>query len=137
MNIDDLVGEMSIIDEPIREVRIRPPVVGRSWQLDKLAHDVGIDPADLRLQHLQPAHELTANYLKIGTMGLKQCLEKVIEGSGWRERYGKLPEGHGLGLACSSYITGAGLPIYWNNMPHSGVQLLLDRSGSATVSCGS
>ncbi|MHC5020815.1 MAG: molybdopterin cofactor-binding domain-containing protein, partial [Planctomycetota bacterium] len=113
------------------------PRFGLECQLDKLAHEVGIDPADLRLQHLQPAHDLTTNYLKIGTMGLKQCIEKVVEGSGWRERYGKLPEGHGLGLACSSYITGAGLPIYWNNMPHSGVQLLLDRSGSATVSCGS
>jgi hypothetical protein len=32
-------------------------------------------------------------------------------------------------LACSCYLTGAGLPIYWNNMPQSGVQLKLDRSG--------
>ena len=42
-----------------------------------------------------------------------------------------------MGLACSSYISGAGLPIYWNNMPHSGVTLLLDRGGGVTVSCGS
>ena len=26
----------------------------------------------------------------------------------------------GLGIACSSYLSGAGLPIYWNSMPHSG-----------------
>ena len=32
---------------------------------------------------------------------------------------------------------GAGLPIYWNNMPQSGVQLKLDRSGLVTVFCGS
>src|SRR5262249_56763746 len=31
---------------------------------------------------------------------------------------------------------GAGLPIYWNEMPHSGVQLLLDRSGGVTAFCG-
>jgi 4-hydroxybenzoyl-CoA reductase subunit alpha len=29
------------------------------------------------------------------------------------------------------------LPIYWNNMPQSGVQLKLDRSGLVTVFCGS
>src|SRR5262249_28681400 len=34
------------------------------------------------------------------------------------------------------YLSGAGLPIYWNDMPHSGVQLKLDRSGGVTVFCG-
>src|SRR5439155_10681 len=34
-------------------------------------------------------------------------------------------------------ITGAGLPIYWNAMPHSGVQLKCDRGGGVTVFCGS
>src|SRR3712207_8626207 len=38
--------------------------------------------------------------------------------------------------ACGSYITGAGLPIYWNDMPHSGVQIKLDRSGGVAVFCG-
>ena len=42
----------------------------------------------------------------------------------------------GVGLACGSYLCGAGLPIYWNKMPQSGVQLLLDRSGQVTVFCG-
>ncbi|MGH8749408.1 MAG: xanthine dehydrogenase family protein molybdopterin-binding subunit, partial [Burkholderiales bacterium] len=31
---------------------------------------------------------------------------------------------------------GAGVSIYWNKLPHSGVQLLLDRSGQVTVYCG-
>ena len=46
-------------------------------------------------------------------------------------------KGRGVGLACSAYLTGAGLPIYWNKMPHSGVQLKLDRGGGVTVFCGS
>src|SRR2546426_800330 len=33
--------------------------------------------------------------------------------------------------------TGAGLPVYWNDMPHSGVQLKCDRGGGVTVFCGS
>src|SRR2546422_3976233 len=74
---------------------------------------------------------------RIGSMGLGSCIEKVIRGSGWKERFKKLPYGKGIGLACSSYITGAGLPIYWNAMPHSGVQLKCDRGGGVTVFCGS
>jgi 4-hydroxybenzoyl-CoA reductase alpha subunit len=97
--------------------------------IDKVAEKLGLDPARMRLDHLVEPDSVTANYLKIGSMGLGACIEKVVAESG--------PEGKGLGLACGSYISGAGLPIYWNNMPHSGVQLKLDRGGGVTVFCGS
>ena len=101
--------------------------------LDKAAKELGIDPAELRLNNLQPENSVTANWLKMGTIGLDQCIEAVCKGSRWKERYGKLPEGKGLGLACGSYLCGAGLPIYWNHMPQSGVQIKLDRSGCVAV----
>lgn len=104
--------------------------------LDKAAERLGLDPADLRLRTLQPAHSLTANWLRVGSMGLRACIEKVVAGSGWRERRGRLPRGKGLGLACGSYLSGAGLPIYWNAMPHSGVTLKLDRGGGVAAFCG-
>jgi len=106
-------------------------------QIDKLAEELGKDPAEMRKQHLAPANSLTANYLRIGSMGLGKCIDKVVEGSEWSGKYRKLPYGHGIGIACSSYICGAGLPIYWNSMPHSGVQLRLDRQGGVCVMCGS
>ena len=105
--------------------------------LDKIAEQLELDPAELRLNHLVPPNSLTANWLRVGTMGLGRCIEKVVQGSGWKDRFKKLPLGKGIGLACSSYITGAGLPIYWNAMPHSGVQLKCDRGGGVTVFCGS
>ena len=85
---------------------------------------------------LLPADTVTANYLKVGTTGLRECIEAVVAGSGWRDRRGKLPEGRGLGLACGSYLTGAGLPIYWNHLPQSAVQLKLDRTGTVAAFCG-
>jgi 4-hydroxybenzoyl-CoA reductase alpha subunit len=106
-------------------------------QIDKIAEELGVDPAQMRKQHLAPANSLTANYLRIGSMGLGKCIDKVVEGSEWAGKYRKLPYGRGIGIACSSYICGAGLPIYWNNMPHSGVQLRLDRQGGVCVMCGS
>ncbi len=111
-------------------------------QLDKIACDLGLDPAQMRLDNLAPRDSLTANFLRIGSMGLGACIEKVVTGSNWKTRRGKrevTKDGRirGLGLACSSYLSGAGLPIYWNGLPHSGVQLKLDRSGLVTAFCGS
>ncbi|MEZ5319544.1 MAG: molybdopterin cofactor-binding domain-containing protein [Vicinamibacterales bacterium] len=109
---------------------------GQEVQLDKIAHHLAIDPADLRLNIVAPADSLTANYLKVGTIGLAECIRTVVDRSGWREKHGRLPHGRGVGLACSSYLSGAGLPINWNDLPHSGVQLKLDRSGGVTAFCG-
>ena len=69
---------------------------------------------------------------------LRHLLDEVVSASFvYRgKRFKQLPDGRGIGLACSSYLCGAGLPIYWNKMPHSGVQLKLDRSGGVTVFCG-
>ncbi len=106
-------------------------------QLDKIAEQLNIDPVEIRSRHLVPPNSLTANYLRVGSMGLKTCIDKVVEGADWKNKFGKLPYGRGVGLACSSYICGAGLPIYWNNMPHAGVQLRLDRQGGVCVMCGS
>ncbi|HEV8241463.1 MAG TPA: molybdopterin cofactor-binding domain-containing protein, partial [Thermoanaerobaculia bacterium] len=112
------------------------PRFGFEVHLDKAARRLGIDAAELRLRILAEPHSTTANWLRLGTMALRQCIEAVVEGSGWKERRGKLPPGRGLGLACGSYLCGAGLPIYWNHMPQSGVMLKLDRSGGVAVFCG-
>lgn len=113
-------------------------------QLDKIAEELKLDPAAMRRSHLVKPNTVTANYLRIGSMGLGQCIDKVVDGSDWKNRFSgwdqsnrKLPYGKGIGFACSSYICGAGLPIYWNNMPQSGVQLRLDRQGGVCVMCGS
>jgi 4-hydroxybenzoyl-CoA reductase alpha subunit len=113
------------------------PRFGLEIQLDKIAEELKLDPAEMRLKHLVKPFSVTANYLRIGSMGLGQCIEKVVAGSDWKNKHRKLAYGKGVGLACSSYICGAGLPIYWNNMPHSGVQLRLDRQGGVCVQCGS
>ena len=109
---------------------------GQEVQLDKIAERLRMDPAELRLRIIAPPNSLTANYLRIGTIGLAECVHRVVERSGWREKFRQLPLGRGLGLACSSYLSGAGLPINWNDLPHSGVQLKLDRSGGVTAFCG-
>ena len=112
------------------------PRFGQEVQIDKIAEKLKMDPAEFRLKNATKPNSLTANFLQLGTVGLPECIRRVVKISGWNEKFRKLPEGRGVGLACSCYLTGAGLPIYWNSMPHSGVQLKLDRSGGVTVFCG-
>jgi 4-hydroxybenzoyl-CoA reductase subunit alpha len=112
------------------------PRFGQEVQLDKIAERLGLDPAELRLRIVERPGSVTANWLRIGSIGLAECIRRVVDVSGFRDKHRRLPEGRGVGLACGSYLSGAGLPIYWNDMPHSGVQLKLDRSGGVTVFCG-
>ena len=112
------------------------PRYAMECQIDKAAEQLGLDPADMRRRNLAEPFTKTANHLTVTTIGLGECIDRVVEASGWREKRGKLPPGRGIGIACSSYLTGAGLAIYWNDMPHSGVVVRADRSGLVAVLCG-
>jgi 4-hydroxybenzoyl-CoA reductase alpha subunit len=131
--------------------------------LDKIAHDLAIDPLELRRRNLIEPYTRTVNGLRITSCALGECLEAVAQRSNWNEFHTQPPVGadlsrpapiyrpsgdgwgnttastikRGLGIAASSYICGAGKPIYWNDMPHSAVQIRLDRGGGITVYCGS
>ncbi len=105
-------------------------------QIDKAAEQLGLDPAEMRRNNLAEPFTKTANHLTVTTTGLGECIDRAVEASGWRQKFGKLPRGKGIGLACSAYLTGAGLAIYWNDMPHSGVVVRADRSGLVAVLCG-
>jgi 4-hydroxybenzoyl-CoA reductase subunit alpha len=105
-------------------------------QLDELAAKLSIDPIELRRINFLGEHTQTVNGQRITSNGFMQCLELVERASGWRQRYGKLPRGRGLGVAGSMYISGTNYPIYPNDMPQAGIQLKADRSGLVTVFTG-
>lgn len=104
--------------------------------LDKIAERLQIDPIELRRKNIVAAHSKTINGMRVTSNGILQCLDRVEEASRWKERYGKLPDGHGLGVAASAYISGTNYPIYPNPMPQSAVQLKVDRSGVVTIFSG-
>ena len=110
------------------------PRYGFECQMDKIAEDLGIDPLELRLRNLQPAHSKTVNELRVTSMGLGEALQRAAASTRYRDR--ARVRGRGMGIAGSAYISGAGLPIYWNDMPHSGAVVTLDRGGGVLVSCG-
>ena len=101
--------------------------------LEKIAHDIGLDPVELKQRNFVKPNTLTVNWLRVTSCGLDECTERVIKASRFHDR--KTRVGRGMGFAISSYLSGAGTAIYWNDMPHSEVQIKVDRGG-VTVYCG-
>src|SRR5438270_2033527 len=105
-------------------------------QLDELAAKIGMDPAEIRQCNLLQPPCVTVNGLRVQSYGLPECIEKTVERSGWKQRKGKLPKGRGLGIACSHYVSGAANSIIRSDMPHSTVNIKIDRDGGVVVYTG-
>jgi len=104
--------------------------------IDELAHKLKIDPCEFRLKNFLPPDTITLGQFRITSNGIKEALETVMEPSRWKEKHGKLPYGHGIGVACSWYISGSLLPIIWNEYPQSVVHLKLDFDGRILLTSG-
>ena len=104
--------------------------------LDEMAEALGLDPIALRRANLLEAPCRTVNDLQVNSCGLEECLRRVEEASGWRERRGKLGRGRGLGIACSHYPSGAAKPVHWTGEPHAVVNLRLDFDGAVVALTG-
>jgi len=105
-------------------------------QLDELATKIGMDPAEIRRRNLLQPPCITVNGLRVQSYGLPECIEKTVERSGWKQHKGKLPRGRGLGIACSHYVSGAANSIIRSDMPHSTVNIKIDRDGGVVVYTG-
>ncbi len=104
--------------------------------LDMAAEKLGLDPIEVRRRNFVGENVLTVNGQTITSNGFLQCLDAVEAASRWKERKGKLPYGRGLGVAGSMYISGTAYPLYPNELPQSGIQVKLDRSGKVTIFSG-
>jgi len=102
-------------------------------QLDRIARDMNIDPAELRLRNARKPNAMTPNDLQVNSCELKACIETAQKASGWKEKKGRLPRGRGIGMAASGYISGAGYPIYRTNLPHSSALIKVNDDGSAAT----
>jgi 4-hydroxybenzoyl-CoA reductase subunit alpha len=105
-------------------------------QLDELSKKLGMDPAEIRRRNLLKPPCITINGLRVQSYGLPECIDQVVKRSGWDERKGKLGRGKGLGIACSHYVSGAANSIIRSDMPHSTVNIKIDRDGGVVVYTG-
>ena len=105
-------------------------------QLNRIGSVIGIDPVEIRRRNLLKPPCMTVNNLRVLSYGFPECIDEVVERSGWHEKYGRLPYGKGIGIAGSHYVSGAANSIVRSDMPHSTVDLTVDRSGLVTIFTG-
>ncbi len=104
--------------------------------IDDIAHKLKMDPVELRMKNFLTPHTLTVGEYRITSNGSRESLQRVTEQSDWKNRYGKLEYGHGLGVGCGFFISGSALPIIWNELPQSVVHLKLDFDGRVLINSG-
>jgi 4-hydroxybenzoyl-CoA reductase alpha subunit len=102
-------------------------------QLDIIAHELKMDPVKLRLLNMMETGDTTCNDLNMSSLGMRECIEAVRDGSGWKKKKGKLPKGRGIGMACGFFVSGAGYPIYRSDTYHSTVVIKVAEDGGTVV----
>src|SRR2546427_7085286 len=105
-------------------------------QLDEIAAKLNIDPAEIRRRNLLQPPCVTVNGLRVLSYGLPECIDQIVARSQWNDRKGKLGKGRGLGIACSHYVSGAANSIIRSDMPHSTVNIKIDRDGGVVIYTG-
>lgn len=105
-------------------------------QMDEIAIKLNLDPAAVRRVNLLKPPTITVNGLRVLSYGLPECIDQVTTRSGWEERRIRMPRGRGLGMACSHYVSGAANSIIRSDMPHSTVNIKIDRDGGVVVYTG-
>ncbi len=112
-------------------------------QLDELAAKIGMDPVEIRRKNLLKPPCVTINELRVQSYGLPECIDVVARESKWAERRGKNKDAsngshlkRGLGIGCSHYVSGAASSIIRSDMPHSTVNIKIDRDGGVVIYTG-
>ena len=105
--------------------------------MNEMAAELGLDPFAVRRINLLPAIPyITAYAQRVMSYGLPECLDRVMQASGWAERRGNMPKGRGLGMACSHFVSGTTTPKHWTGEPHATVNIRVDFDGGLTVLTG-
>ncbi len=104
--------------------------------IDDIAHQIKMDPIEMRMKNFLDPNSLTVGKYRITSNGIKQAISVVAEQADWKNKHGKMPMGHGFGVACGFFISGSALPIIWNELPQSVVHLKLDFDGRVLITSG-
>jgi 4-hydroxybenzoyl-CoA reductase alpha subunit len=110
-------------------------------QLDMIAEDLGLDPAEMMLRNVRHIGEVLPNGDKLNSCGLTACIQQAVDVSGWKTKRSQpgsnrleLLQGtkrRGVGISTTTMISGA--PYY----PFSSAGIIqLHDDGAATLFSG-
>ena len=105
---------------------------GVDLQLDMIAEHLGIDPVDMRLRNSRQVGETTSTGSYVGSCAMDETIEKAVAKSGFRDKWGKLPAYHGIGIGTNSVQTGFPMGIRGGSQSF----IKFNEDGEATVMSG-
>ena len=74
--------------------------------LYEIARVLNMDPAELQKKNAVEKGHVTLDGIHYASCGLKTCIRKAVQKSGWKKKYGKLPPYRGIGIGCGVMSSG-------------------------------
>jgi len=100
-------------------------------QLDRAAHDLGIDPIEIRRKNaMTPGYEAPGEY-KVESAGILACIDKIEQRV--KEKWAKLGKDEGIGFAAFAYMSGG--IFNWIDTPYafSGAMVKVNIDGTVDL----
>jgi 4-hydroxybenzoyl-CoA reductase subunit alpha len=77
-----------------------------SQHIDQIAQEIGMDTVDFLLRNAREKGDITGAKYVLNSCGIKECIEKCSDVSGWKEKRGRLPKFRGIGIGLGSHTAG-------------------------------
>ncbi len=84
----------------------RTTYAGLELLLDSLAEKIGMDPLEFRIKNAVQEGYITPTRTVITSCAEVETMRLAAERAGWKEKRGHLPPYRGIGMGCSSMISG-------------------------------
>ena len=118
---------------PMRGHGANQPRFAVESQLDMIAEDLGLDPAEVRLKNATQTGDVSINGLVFNSCELSRAIKESTKHTGWQEKRRRKTPNRGIGLACGGFVCGA--RSHGHTASGSNIQVHVD--GGVTVLTGS
>ncbi len=102
-------------------------------QLDMIAEELNLDPAELRLKNATQAGDTSISGLVFNSCELAQAIKESTKYAGWNRKRDQRGSNRGIGLACGGFVCGARITGH----SASGSYIQVNEDGGVTVMTGS
>lgn len=110
------------------------PVFAIDSQMNIIAKEIGVDPAEMRIMNAtQPGDVKIPNICHVSSCGLEEAIAGSAERMKWKEKYGKLPDGHGLGIGSYGFFCGALYNYFNTKRPYAEAWVRLNQDGTVHI----
>jgi len=99
-------------------------------QMTMAAEELGIDPIELRRMNAVKEGDDIPELSRIGSCGFSECLDRVVEESGFNEKRKNPKKGRGVGIGAYSFISGGVFNWFNTQYPFSAAEVRAFEDGT-------